>query len=196
MIRGSLAAVAAIVAGFLWLDQPLALFMKAQVGGVVESLFRIVTHTGRAELYLVPTGLLTIWWWKKPDLRRYALFGFSCLAASGLSELALKFIFARYRPIRLFQDHLYGFDWFQHGWSSNSFPSGHAQTIFAAMGALAILWPRWAPFFFTWAVLVAASRVILTAHYLSDVIAGAWLSLIWVSFLARRFGFIPATRPY
>ncbi len=191
MIAGSLAALAAIIACILWVDQPLALFMKAHVDGGLETLFRGITHTGRAELYLVPSGLLALIWWKKPQLRHRALFVFTSLASSGLSELALKFVFGRFRPIRLFQDNLFGFDWFQHGWTVNSFPSGHAQAIFAAMGALAVLWPRWAHLFFFWAALVAASRVVLTAHYLSDVIAGAWLSLAWLAFLVRRFGIIP-----
>ena len=54
-----------------------------------------------------------------------------------------------------------------------SFPSGHAQTAFAAATYLALLFPRGAVLFLALAALVGLSRIALGVHYPSDVIVGA-----------------------
>ncbi len=61
---------------------------------------------------------------------------------------------------------------------------------FAAMTALALIFPRYDLAFLTVALLVALSRVLTTVHFLSDVVAGAWLGVMVTlalhSLLARR----------
>lgn len=84
--------------------------------------------------------------------------------------------------------------------SGYSFPSGHAGGSAALYGALALLGLAWAA---RWARLVlvaaaalvvcavAASRVLLSVHYPSDVAAGVALGVAWVSgaaLLVRRPG--------
>jgi undecaprenyl-diphosphatase len=54
-----------------------------------------------------------------------------------------------------------------------SFPSGHATTAFAALVAIGAIFPRIRPVLWVYALLIAASRVMVAAHYPSDVIAGA-----------------------
>ena len=54
-----------------------------------------------------------------------------------------------------------------------SFPSGHTTTAFAALVAIGSVYPRLRPLLWTYALLIAASRVAVTAHYPSDVLAGA-----------------------
>jgi undecaprenyl-diphosphatase len=75
-----------------------------------------------------------------------------------------------------------------------SLPSGHATTAFAAAVAVSLLWPRARLFIWTFAVMIAASRVAVTAHYPSDVLAGAGAGIFgalivrnW--FAQRRLGF-------
>jgi undecaprenyl-diphosphatase len=70
----------------------------------------------------------------------------------------------------------------------SSFPSGHAQTAFAAAVYLALLFPRGAAAFLALAALVGLSRVALGVHYPSDVIAGAALgsALSIAAFLIAR----------
>jgi undecaprenyl-diphosphatase len=75
-----------------------------------------------------------------------------------------------------------------------SFPSGHTTTAFAALVAIGAICPRLRPVLWFYAVAIAASRVIVSAHYPSDVIAGAaWgaLGAILVRnwFAARRLAF-------
>ncbi len=54
-----------------------------------------------------------------------------------------------------------------------SLPSGHATTAFAALVAIGAIWPQARALMWIYAVLIALSRVIVTAHHPSDVIAGA-----------------------
>ena len=77
-----------------------------------------------------------------------------------------------------------------------SMPSGHATTAVAAAIAIGALWPRARIPMWIYAALIIASRVIIEAHYVSDVIAagfvGAFGAIIvrnW--FAARRLAFVP-----
>ena len=79
-----------------------------------------------------------------------------------------------------------------------SLPSGHATTAFAAAVAIGALWPRTRPLMWAYALIIAVSRVVLTAHHPSDVLAGALVGalgalLVRDWFAARRLGF--ARRP-
>ena len=61
---------------------------------------------------------------------------------------------------------------------STSFPSGHAASAAAAACALLIVAPTFAPAWIAMALVMAASRVYVGAHYPSDVLAGAGLGVL------------------
>lgn len=181
-------------------DRALARTLKAHVGGEVEGFFKVVTHLGEAQLYLVPAGLA----WAglmlasvraaaqatRDRLRRLAVapgFLFLSMAVSGLISNAIKFSLGRYRPRYLLDGDLYGFNFFSREWGMNSFPSGHSQAAFAAMTALVVIFPRYDVMWLSIAVLVALSRVITTVHYLSDAVAGSWLAICVTVAMVRAF---------
>jgi len=67
--------------------------------------------------------------------------------------------------------------------------------VFAALVAVGLVWPRARPIMLVYALIIAASRVIVLAHHPSDVIAGALAGTLgalvardW--FAARRLGFV------
>lgn len=75
-----------------------------------------------------------------------------------------------------------------------SFPSGHSAGSFAF--AVFVFWHhrRWGFAALAFACLVAASRVSLSVHYPSDVLAGAILGAIMGSLFSRRLDSRPRTR--
>ncbi len=64
-----------------------------------------------------------------------------------------------------------------------SFPSGHTLTAFAVTIPLAVYYPALIPLFLLCAASVAASRILLGMHFLSDVLAGGILG-IWIAYTA------------
>ncbi len=189
----------ACAASYVWLDRPIAEWFRAHLMEEPLAVFRRITDLGLGGVYLIPAALaFALFRWRAAvtlDEARArwrvranaAALLFSTVAASGLLVDALKYCFGRYRPKELFDHGLYGFDPFGAHWAHNSFPSGHGQTAYAAMTALAWIWPKGRPLFVFLAVLIAASRVIVSAHYLSDVLMGAYIGAAGTLLVARLF---------
>lgn len=106
------------------------------------------------------------------------LFLLIAISASGLMNTLIKWIAGRNRPVNLFNHGLFGFDFFETVYELNSFPSGHALIPFSLATALSILFPRFGFLAFVPATAIALSRVVITVHYLSDVIAGAVIGVV------------------
>jgi membrane-associated phospholipid phosphatase len=75
-----------------------------------------------------------------------------------------------------------------------SFPSAHAVTGFALAFAIGAVWPRARLGMVVYALLIAASRLVLLAHHPSDVVAGALIGVLGAMavrywFAARQLGF-------
>lgn len=188
------------VLSFLFLDAPLARLMRGAPDDLHQA-FKLVSALGDSVYWLVPTALAWIgcrWAMTRAaqeprwDLYRWigerALFLFVCVAASGLLVDVLKVTFGRARPKMLFAETpVFGFDPISFKAAMQSFPSGHANTIAALMTALWVLAPRFWPLYLPIGVTVALSRVVIGAHYLSDVAAGAFLGVFTTILIARKF---------
>jgi membrane-associated phospholipid phosphatase len=75
-----------------------------------------------------------------------------------------------------------------------SFPSGHSVVAFALAFGITAIWPRLWVAAFAYALLIAASRLVLLAHHPSDVVGGALVGIVGAMavrywFAARRVGF-------
>lgn len=62
-----------------------------------------------------------------------------------------------------------------------SFPSGHTQTVFAAVVYLSLLQRRWAPLFLSLAIAVGLSRIYMGLHFPLDVLGGGLMGVVLAS---------------
>jgi len=180
--------LAAIVGSIIYVDLPLAIAGRA-IDMKIVTVFQFITFLGDAVWYLVPAAVLFLLFhyiWKKEQWARWCLFVFSAVAVSGLTTNAFKWLAGRWRPKAHLQDQLYGFDFFGVGYEATSFPSGHATTIWAFCMAMTLLFPRYRLVWYVLAILVSISRVIVGAHYFSDLIAGAYIGVITVLLLKEH----------
>ncbi len=193
------ALAVAVLLGVFLIDRPLSLLLR-EAGEPLLDLFRFITDFGKSDAYLIGSGLLTIgaagtvllstrrvvrrlaaW------LAGYAFFFFWAVAGSGILANLLKILFGRARPKLLDEQQVYGFLPPGLEGDLHSFPSGHATTVFAVAAALSLLLPGARRWLLALAVVIAASRVVVNAHYFSDVAGGAATGLIFTLLFARFF---------
>lgn len=179
-----------LAVGYFWLDRPVALYCQALPQNVVQ-IFQGITKLGVSTGYLIVFALLFVFYKfyrrRKVQANR-ALFLFAGIAVSGIAVNLIKVLAGRLRPKLLFEADIYGFAPLSIGYEYNSFPSGHAATVFALAWALAFLFPRLRFALFTSAALIGLSRLIVGAHFLSDVVAGAYVGVITVVLLSGFAG--------
>ena len=135
---------------------------------------------GKGAVYLAHSGdswywvaiLLVVWLFSGHEWHvRAAMLAGSILVQAAM-VLAIKFTVRRSRPPG---------DWgaIYRNTDPHSFPSGHAARAFLLALMVWVLGPVWLAVILTiWAPLVCLARVALRVHYLSDVIAGAFVGLI------------------
>lgn len=116
-----------------------------------------------------------------------ALYFFAAIAVSGIAAQILKHVIGRARPVLLGVDGPHHFEPFSLGNTLASFPSGHTTSAFAAAVALGYMRPAWRRWLLAAAVAIGLSRVLVGAHYPSDVVGGAALGSSVALALARSF---------
>jgi len=167
---------------------------------------RILTDFGKDEYVLaVLAGLLIAVAIVSPALRgvqRALLLGlgtrlqfiFCAVAVPVLVSEVIKWIVGRGRPFVGGEANVFNFSHFAGTPAYSSFPSGHATTAFALAVAVAAVWPGSRMAMVVYALIIAATRLVLLAHHPSDVVAGALVGVIGAMFVrywfaARRLGF-------
>lgn len=194
----ALVVMASCLVAFLFLDLPLALYLQTGGWHAIDPAFDWIGRLGEAEGYVLLGILLYLlalvgraraqvpavgaWYgW----LARHCLLLFATLATSAVVVHLIKNLLGRLRPRLFFDEGNYGFGSLLGGYGATSFPSGHTQTAFAVAAVVALAFPRWRWPVFILAGLVGMSRMVNGAHYLSDVIAGGFISLAAAAVLKR-----------
>jgi dolichol-phosphate mannosyltransferase len=195
-------ALGLVVATMVLVD-PLAGAVRALPFWVV-SVFAEVTDFGRSSWVLIPTGtlILILAALASPALDRFSRGVLAALAvrvgfvfvAIGLPALVgsiVKRMIGRVRPSAEAAFAYHPFSWRP---DFASLPSGHAITAFGALVAIGLLVPRARPLLWVYAITIAVSRIVVSAHFPSDVIAGAAFGafgaiLVREWFASRRLGF-------
>jgi membrane-associated phospholipid phosphatase len=121
-------------------------------------------------------------------------FIFLAVLVPVLAGEVLKLAVGRGRPFVGGDANALHFSHFHGSEAYQSLPSGHAITAFALAFAVSALWPRLRFVMLFYAIVIAATRLVLLAHHPSDVVAGALVGVIGAMFVrywfaARRLGF-------
>jgi len=112
------------------------------------------------------------------QLQQTSLAFLASLAISSVILHGTKLVLGRRRPRDELELGLYGWRPFHFDLQYDSFPSGHALTIFCVAAILSGAVPQLALLWCVIAVYLALTRAFLNSHYLSDVCVGAGLGLI------------------
>lgn len=144
-----------------------------------------VTEMGSIGVMLSLVVVVLLWFaWRRSW--RTAAYWIGVASFGEILVLLLKYTLGRHRPV----DNLYA------GLEQFSFPSGHVTISTVLMAFLAFLISRGltppmrmviALVTGAYIVLVAFSRMYLGAHWLSDVLAGMSLGLVWVALVAMSY---------
>ena len=111
-------------------------------------------------------------------LKNLSIFSFFYLILVGLVTQLLKHIIGRPRPNYVDFDIGTSFSFFSTDASFHSFPSGHSSTIVAIALILSLLIPGLRLFFLFLGFVVALSRVVVGAHFTTDIVAGGLVAII------------------
>jgi membrane-associated phospholipid phosphatase len=172
-------AILAYIAYYQW-DIPVAYYCRGLSREMID-IAEMITIAGESRWYFilfVPAFIVFRFMLKNKYWSMKMLFFLISISASGLVNMLVKWIAGRNRPINIFNQGLFGFNYFEVIYESTSFPSGHTVTAFSLAVAFSILFPRSSIFVFVAATAIALSRVMLTSHYISDVIAGAVIGIV------------------
>ena len=187
----SLAWLAAL--GALAIDHHIADWVAASSTPVVDLVVGILNPVGSGLVPLALCGVVAalghVRGWSR--LRSSATLGALAFVVAGLLEYTLKHLVGRYRPdaampVLAAIGPTFAAD-------IDSFPSGHATSVFAVATALADGCPRLAWLFYAVAAAIAAGRIYLGRHYLSDVLGGAVIGIAVSAIILWTFA--PHHRP-
>lgn len=203
----------ALVGVLLPFDGRVKLAMLDEPEGV-RAFFGVATDVGLSAWYVYPSAALLLFIaftdWRGMtrvgrrrvvSLYAHAFYLFASVASAALLTQVLKTIFGRARPALFDEEGPVAFRFFQLPHLYASFPSGHSTTM-GAVTMVLMLWfkPLRIPVLLA-GLCFAFSRVVVLAHYPSDVVAGftigALVALTLARWLARRgilFGYDEAAR--
>lgn len=199
----TLIVLAASIVLALFVDLPLAIWLNSGAWRELDGIFKLIGELGRPEGIVAAAlllGLLAVWcerrlrrrgaaaspaaaWWRWV-LRHCYLLGATLITTTALLHL-MKQVIGRLRPRVWFSEGQYGLDYPFAGFPADSFPSGHTQVAFAAAVVLALAAPRWALTVYSLAGLVGLSRIVNEMHYLSDIVAAAFMVIAAALVLKR-----------
>lgn len=128
---------------------------------------------------------------KARTARDLAAYFFLTIGTASALVHVLKFLVGRARPELFAELGAYSLTPFANTDLYESFPSGHSTAAGAFFGVFAMLLPKLRPLFLVLALVIGISRVVVGAHYPSDVAAGLLLGLwtsVMMAFVFAQYG--------
>jgi undecaprenyl-diphosphatase len=195
---GVLATVVVIVAFMLLVDAPViawALRLPLWLRDVADE----ITDFGRSGWFLYPLGVVLIVLAAAMTLSLSPLahrllaflaaragFLFVAIGLPSLFATVIKRLIGRARPFVGPHDDPFGYMPFIWRPEYASMPSGHATTATAAAIAVGAIWPRLRAVMWIYALVIMMTRVVISVHHPSDVLAGALVGVVG-ALLVRRW---------
>ena len=181
-----IALSAAAIGLALFADASVAFWINANTSERLRRFMRLVSRTGDWQgLFAAGLILIAIAWLRRSKrwLRVFLAMLIAC-ALAGIVARVGKIAIGRPRPSTTIEQ-----TWNGPSLHSkfNAFPSGHtaSSTAFFVTLLIAAGWRIGTPFLFI-PLLIAGSRMVVAAHYLSDVIGGFVVGIIAALFVAER----------
>jgi len=202
---GGVAGIALVALAMQFLDARSLTFVRTLPTGLVDT-FNEITDFGQSGWFLVPLAILIVLAaaLATPAAGRIGSlvlaslavrFGylFFAIAVPGLFVTIVKRLIGRVRPSDVGP---FAYVPWKCRNEYASLPSGHSTTAFAAAVAIAALWPKARIPMLVYAAVIALSRVIITAHFVSDVVAAAFVGgfgaiLVRNWYASRGLAFVP-----
>jgi len=171
---------------YFYLDKPIAYIFHDLDLRIKLPFLNLIANLGSEKFYIVPMLILAlvfryIYREKTWEIRTWFLL-LSVLFPTIIC-LILKISLGRARPDLLFSDNLYGLFGFKMKSIYWSLPSGHTTNIMGFIFGLCALLPRYCYALIISGLILASSRILLTHHYVTDVLVASYLAMLEVSFL-------------
>ncbi len=158
-------------------------------GIFLKEFFVDITRLGKSSLYFVISivGFALFYFGDKfkiirsktkNKLANFFISSFLYILIVGIITQFIKHIVGRPRPNHINFEDVYNFNFFTLESNFHSFPSGHSSTIFIVCFLLVAVFPKLKYFFYFLASIIALSRVVVGAHFFTDIVAGAILALL------------------
>ncbi len=180
---------AAVMIAYLWLDRPIAFWVHDHVR---RSYHVALNQAGHYPNPLIPLAVIVFVLLGLRALSGRPLFhgqvvAFICsmsIILTGAIKDLLKYVFGRTWPETwiagnpsLMGNGAYGFHFMQNGSAYQSFPSGHMAVTCAMITVLWIWYARFRMIYLIAALAAGSGLVLLNYHFVSDVIAGAFVGV-------------------
>jgi membrane-associated phospholipid phosphatase len=172
----------------LMIDRALAHFIYDHVNAKTHKFLDSITHYAKAGhwlaaaiLALAGAAIARHFGAEGEGISQMINYSLAFIAMLTLGSAVLhviKLVLGRRRPRDDMEMGLYGFVPLAFNLEYNSFPSGHALTIACVAVIFTCVWPGMAALWFAIAAVLAVTRALLTAHFLSDVLIGAGIGML------------------
>jgi membrane-associated phospholipid phosphatase len=190
LLWGLAVTVALVISSYFVVDQPVMAFFQ---GRHFDHDPRLKVLTRPPELFVglspfVVVGALLLrcvrpWRWAEKGLLAAAV----STLTTAFAALLLKMTFGRATD---------GFHPFHVGHDYWMFPSGHTACTVSVTSVAGIVLPRWRALGWALAGMVGTMLIVLTHHFVGDVIGGAFLGWAIGGTVARGFGLTKSTDPH
>ena len=198
-LRITLLLVGALLCGLSFLlDGPVIDWVAGHPSRAIKHLSQLFSRWGDFPpiLAFLLLLLLIAWLLKRPVVIRLLLLMLGSACAAGLAANILRILSGRARPSAKIPPGWYSLrdhgTWIAGSYSYSSFPSAHTAVAIACIVPLWLLLKGRNRLLIALpatliALCIAASRILLNAHHLSDVLTSTWLATLISALICSRF---------